>query len=1110
MAQPKTKGWCKNIEEEIYEITAVITYCRYYNSDTTWGVYGFITEGNIPYYTQPKIDDFMDTPDVIEKKKRQKASVLSGKMQELHIGGEYTIKCTHKFDKTYGHQYNPIAIYPLIPKSEESQLKFLESLIPRTLAKNLTAEYPNIVEDVVKGKITKIDTSKVKGIGELTWIKVREKIIENYVMADILIMLAPLGITYAMIKKLSEDEPNPTLLKQTLKENPYILTRINGMGFKKVDALALKLNPDLLRTPQRLVAFVRHYFQEVGESDGHTWVSEEVVRAAISNAIPECVEYIDWLFDQSGLLHSEHGKVGLKYYYDIEKNIINYLNNKANTITKTVFTQEQIDKAIKDAEKEQGFQYSEEQVNVINTILNSTVGVITGRAGCVDCDTEFFNGQQWKKISEYQHGDKVLQYNEDGTANLVDPIGYIKQPQEYLYHFSTKYGVDQCISPNHNVKFVTQKLPNKIQTITGQQLKEKQESSTGFHGKFLTSFAYEGTGIDLSDDMIRLYIAVMADGSFNYNLKNETSSTYNRARVNVTKLYKKQRLEELLERNKIPYSFMIFNEDCRSIHYLFDVPARMKHFPKDWYNCNKHQLQVIADEVVKWDGSTTGKRAYKEYFTTSKADADFIQFVFSALGYRASILEDNRFGKPYQTCGKHYIRKSVCYRVSKIKNNTACLNHDKRLDHTKTKIENYKTKDGYEYCFTVPSHMLVLRRNNRIFITGNCGKTSISRAILKAYQNNHYSIISCALSAMAAKRISEASGYTAATIHRTLGAQGINKFTYNKDNPLIADVVFIDEASMINAKLFWDLLQAISDKTRIIISGDHKQLPPIGYGNIFSDVIDTLNSKYVCKLSKVMRQAAMSGILSDANLIRENINPITEVMQPKLIHGELQDMYYLFRDNRQRLFDIAVKTFVKSVGTDGIDNVVIITPRRKDCLNSAVELNIKIQDELIPSTEPSITCQDIEYRKGAKVMQIVNNYDENVFNGEIGFITDIKSENNGKKTVMVASVDFGGGKVIDYLQTEMAQLDLAYAVTVHKIQGSGIKTVIGIIDNSHYKLLDNCILYTLLTRAKKRCLLLAEPTAFNQCIRTSHNRRNTWIMEGAFKHRQNYTNAKFN
>lgn len=711
----------------------------------------------------------MDTPDVIEKKKQQKTSVLSGKMQELHVGGEYTVKCTHKFDKTYGHQYTPIAIYPLIPKSEESQLKFLTSIIPENLAKSLTDTYPNIVEDVVKGNVKEIDYSKVKGMGQFTWTKVREKIIDNYVIADILVMLQPLGVTITMIKKLLDDEPNPTLLKQTLLENPYILTRISGMGFKKVDELALKLNPELLKSSQRLVAFVRYYFQELGESEGHTWIDEKILKSAISNNVPQCVECEEWLFNQSDILIIKDGKVGLKYYYDIEKNIVNYLLNKVKTNTKVSFTEEQIQEAIKDAEKEQGFEYSQEQIEAIYKVLNNTVSVITGKAGV--------------------------------------------------------------------------------------------------------------------------------------------------------------------------------------------------------------------------------------------------------------------------------------------------------------------------------------------------GKSSISRAILKAYRNSNYRIVSCALSAMAAKRISEASGYPAATIHRTLGAQGINKFMFNKDQPLIADVVFIDEASMINAKLFWDLLQAISDKTRIIIAGDHKQLPPIGYGNIFSDIIDTLNSKYVCRLSKVMRQAAMSGILSDANLIRENINPITEVIQPKLIHGELKDMYYIFRDNRQRLFDIAVKTFIKSVETDGIDNVVIITPRRKDCLNSAVELNKKIQDELIPSTEPSITCQNIEYRKGAKVMQIVNNYDENVFNGEIGFITDIREENNGKKTTLYAIVNFGNNKIIEYPQNEMSQLDLAYAVTVHKIQGSGIKTVIGIIDNSHYKLLDNCILYTLLTRAKKRCLLLAEPSAFNQCIRTSHNRRNTWIMEGAFTTGQNYKNT---
>lgn len=756
MAHSKKESRYKIIED-IYEITAEITYQRYYNSDTNWGVYGFVTEDDIPHYTQPSIDDFMDTHEKIEKKKKQKAGTVSGKMQELHVGGAYIIKCTYRYDKTYGHQYTPIAIYPIIPKSKETQLKFLKTIVPVSLAENLISAYSNIVEDIISGKVDTIDYSSVKGMGEFTWLRVKNKIINNYVIADILIMLQPLGVTYTMIKKLLEDEPNPSLLKETLMSNPYILTKIQGVGFKKVDELALKLHPELLQSTQRLVAFVRHYFKELGESEGHTWVSESVLKSAISNSVPQCVEYVEWLLKESGILKVENGKVGLKYYYNIEENIITYLYRKIEMQTKANFNDTEINKAISDAENEQGFTYTEEQLDVIRKVLNSSLCVITGKAGT--------------------------------------------------------------------------------------------------------------------------------------------------------------------------------------------------------------------------------------------------------------------------------------------------------------------------------------------------GKSSISRAILKAYQNSNYTITSCALSAMAAKRISEASGYQAATIHRTLGAQGENKFLFNKDTHLISDVVFLDEASMVNAKLFWDLLQAIDDKTRIIIAGDHKQLPPIGYGNVFSDLTEKLDKDVVFKLSKVMRQAEMSGILSDANLIRENINPVKEGLAPKIIHGELNDMYYMFRDSRQRLCDIAVKTFIKSIETDGIDNVVIITPRRKDCINSSTEINKLIQDKLIPSSEKSITCQGVEYRKGAKVMQIVNNYDENVFNGEVGFITDIFEDSSEKKKELHARIDFGSGKIIEYSQNEMAQLDLAYAVTVHKIQGSGIKTVIGIIDNTHYALLDNCILYTLLTRAKSRCLLLAEPSAFSKCIRTSHNSRNTWIKE---------------
>lgn len=368
----------------------------------------------------------------------------------------------------------------------------------------------------------------------------------------------------------------------------------------------------------------------------------------------------------------------------------------------------------------------------------------------------------------------------------------------------------------------------------------------------------------------------------------------------------------------------------------------------------------------------------------------------------------------------------------------------------------------------------------------------------KAYMENNDMMTASALSAMAAQRITEATEFPAMTIHRTLGCQGLNDFTYNKDNHLITDVAFLDEGSMVNASLFLHWLEAIGDNTRIIISGDHKQLPPIGFGNVFSDLIEMFDESVVSKLVKPMRQAEKSGILVDANKIRENINPISEKLQPRIIHGELQDMYYMFRTNRQSLFNIAIKTFIKSVESDGIDNVVIAVPRRKDCLNSTNEINKVIQNELLGDVLESIEGFDTTFKLGAKVMQTVNDYDKNVFNGEIGYVTKIGERYDGKKKEEYCEVTytdiFGKDKIIEYTKKELAALDLAYAMTVHKLQGAGRKTVIGIIDNTHHQLLDNCMLYTLLTRAKKRCLLLAEPEAFLQCIRTSHNNRNTWMM----------------
>lgn len=748
-------------EDEIYKFTAIITYEQYYSDDSTWGVFGFSTKDDIPFFTKPTktFDPFGDNNSANDTDDK-KMSKLAGKMQHLVVGGEYVVKARYKKDKKYGDQYTPIAIYAIIPQSRETQLLFLKSMIPEWMADNLINAYPNVVNDVANGTLKTIDYSLVKGVREITWNKIKEKIINNYLISDIISMLKPIGVTYAMIKKLLLEEPNPVLLKQELEKNPYIMTKIDGIGFRKCDDLALKLKPELIDSTQRLVAFIQYYFKDLGESKGHTWCSEKILRAAISNNIYECCNKVDWLLENNDFLHIDNGRIGLKYYYDIEMQIYHLILNKSQIETTINISDEAIDKAIKHAEEEQGFDYVVEQLDTIHKSLHRTVSLITGKAGT--------------------------------------------------------------------------------------------------------------------------------------------------------------------------------------------------------------------------------------------------------------------------------------------------------------------------------------------------GKTSIMRAIVKAYMENNYMMTASALSAMAAQRITEATEFPAMTIHRTLGCQGLNDFTYNKDNHLITDVAFLDEGSMVNASLFLHWLEAIGDNTRIIISGDHKQLPPIGFGNVFSDLIEMFDESVVSKLVKPMRQAEKSGILVDANKIRENINPISEKLQPRIIHGELQDMYYMFRTNRQSLFNIAIKTFIKSVETDEIDNVVIAVPRRKDCLNSTNEINKVIQNELLGDVLESIEGFDTTFKLGAKVMQTVNDYDKNVFNGEIGYVTKISERYDGKKKEEYCEVTytdiFGKDKIIEYTKKELAALDLAYAMTVHKLQGAGRKTVIGIIDNTHHQLLDNCMLYTLLTRAKKRCLLLAEPEAFLQCIRTSHNNRNTWMM----------------
>lgn len=880
----------------------------FYNDKGSFGIFYGSVDGKVPVY---------------QNEDNNICIVIKGTLPDLQMEEQYNIVAKTVHDEKYGWQYAVEELYSIEPMDEEKQAEYLKSVLERdVISEQILEYYPNIINEVMDGT-DNINFALIKGLGEASWKKMKAKIIDNYYLADIYIKLKPVGVTPTMIKKLVKAYKNPITLKQTLDKNPYTLTELHGFGFGRVDALVIKMDPTFVEKIERLEAFTKYYLQQIGEVDGHTWIPEQIYRTEVSNNVPETVKWIDKFLQESDIIYCKNGRIGLVEYRDFEKRIYNTIKRKMTSEQNYNFSDEEIKTAISQAEKQQGFEYSDEQKEAIYNTLQHNFSILTGKAGCVDCDTEYFNGTEWKRIADYTVGEKVLQYNIDTQqAILIQPLKYIKIKCDKLYYFCST-DIDQCLSLEHRILY--------YKSINKQ--------------------------IELKEMTVEEYL-------------NNPQSFF------------------------IPFSF-----------YYNDINTNV-------------------------------------------------------------------------------LKKNLCLQSY--------------FDLEKMEIKEYKTIDGYKYCFSVPTGALILRRNNKIFITGNSGKTSITKAILNAYNNRNLSIGTCALSAMAAKRISEATLYPAMTIHRELGVDKHGQFICNENNPLLVDFAFMDETSMVNANLFNSWLSSIRDSTNILLSGDARQLPPIGFGNIFSDLCEIIDKDEISELKTPMRQALKSGILVDANLIRDNISPISqnEINNPKIIHGELQDMQYRFRTSREEMFDTAIRLYISAIKQQNIDDVAIIVPRKSDCINSTNELNKRIQQILLGSEKKSIIIRmgesQTEFKLGAKVMQIKNDYERKVFNGDVGYIVDIPNTSDCK---CIVRFNLPGGEVQmqKYNYYQMQQLELAYALTAHKCQGQSIKSVICIIDNTHYKLLDSCLLYTMLTRAKERCCLLAEPTAFFQCIKTSHNKRHTWL-----------------
>ena len=359
------------------------------------------------------------------------------------------------------------------------------------------------------------------------------------------------------------------------------------------------------------------------------------------------------------------------------------------------------------------------------------------------------------------------------------------------------------------------------------------------------------------------------------------------------------------------------------------------------------------------------------------------------------------------------------------------------------------------------------------------GKTTTLRALLDLLDANGRTYALASPTGRAAKRLTEATGREAKTIHRLLEFNPGEGFGRNDENPLDVDMVVIDEASMLDLILANNLLKAICPDTHLLLVGDIDQLPSVGAGDVLSDLIDS-ERVAVIRLQTIFRQAANSLIISNAHRINQGLVPQTEPSDP---NGAPSDFYIFIKDDpdeaAELLVDVVKKRVPHKFGFDPLDDIQVLSPMYNGSMGVS-NLNLLLQATLNPLGGKKMERRlgGRVFRTGDKVMQTVNNYDKNVYNGDIGRITNI----DPLQQTMTISID-GAPVLYDFLEAD--ELVHAYAISVHKSQGAEYPCVVIPVMTQHYMMLQRNLLYTAVTRAKKLAILVGTRKAIAIAVKNN-------------------------
>ena len=459
-------------------------------------------------------------------------------------------------------------------------------------------------------------------------------------------------------------------------------------------------------------------------------------------------------------------------------------------------------------------------------------------------------------------------------------------------------------------------------------------------------------------------------------------------------------------------------------------------------------------------------------------------------GAISSLLKENRIymeeteDRAVYLASFYVAEKGIALHLKRIKESSSSI----RPINSQKALEWVEERLGITLAERQREAVLLSTNSKVLIITGGpgTGKTTIIRAILKIFGMLKVNIILCAPTGRAAKRMSEATGFPAKTIHRLLEySPKEGGFKKNEGNPLSADLIIVDESSMIDTLLMYHMLKAVPSHAHLILVGDINQLPSVGAGNVLRDIISS-NVFPVVTLNEIFRQAKRSMIVINAHRVNSGRFPLIK----KPDKGKLTDFYFICEEEPEKILSKIIRLCKDRIPRRfgyNIRDIQVITPMNRGIVGTS-NLNAELQRELNQNNLGLIYGSRI-FKLGDKVMQVSNNYEKEVFNGDIGWVSNISQEDGELE------VEYDGRKVV-YERSELDEITLAYAVSVHKSQGSEYPVVIVPVVTQHYILLQRNLIYTAITRAKRLAILIGTKKALAIGIKNNKvEKRYTYLRQ---------------